>query len=108
MYLQDIDYFFNVFGMDLVRSIIAIFVVIDPIGTIPLFIAITHKKTKKERNDISKTAVITANICDSRYSNFINIWNHYIKLYGRGWNFVVHNISGVANSWILEIWRRSI
>ncbi|HZB16053.1 MAG TPA: MarC family protein, partial [Nitrososphaeraceae archaeon] len=34
--------------------------VIDPIGTIPLFITITHNKTKKERNEISKTAVITA------------------------------------------------
>jgi multiple antibiotic resistance protein len=57
---QDIVYFFDTFGMDLLRSVIALFVVIDPIGTIPLFITITHNKTKKERNEISKTAVITA------------------------------------------------
>jgi multiple antibiotic resistance protein len=60
MIVQDIIYFFNTFGMDLLRSVIALFVVIDPLGTIPLFITITHKKTKKERNEISKTAVITA------------------------------------------------
>jgi multiple antibiotic resistance protein len=60
MLAQDIVYFFNTFGMDLLRSVIALFVVIDPIGTIPLFITITHNKTKKERNEISKTAVITA------------------------------------------------
>ena len=60
MLAQDIVYFFDTFGMDLLRSVIALFVVIDPIGTIPLFITITHNKTKKERNEISKTAVITA------------------------------------------------
>ena len=60
MLAQDIVYFVDTFGMDLLRSVIALFVVIDPIGTIPLFITITHNKTKKERNEISKTAVITA------------------------------------------------
>lgn len=57
--------FFNIvspFGFDLVRSVIALFVVIDPIGTIPLFIATTNKKSKKERNDTANTAVITAGI----------------------------------------------
>ena len=58
--VQDSSYFFNTFGLDLLRSVIALFVVIDPLGTIPLFITITQKKTKKERNEISKTAVITA------------------------------------------------
>jgi len=60
MLAQDIVYFVDIFGMDLLRSVIALFVVIDPIGTIPLFITITHNKTKKERNEISKNAVITA------------------------------------------------
>lgn len=54
--------FFNTFGLDLLRTVIALFVVIDPLGTIPLFISITDKKSKKERNEISKTAVITAGI----------------------------------------------
>ncbi|VFJ13408.1 MarC family protein [Candidatus Nitrosocosmicus franklandus] len=53
---------FNTFGLDLLRSVIALFVVIDPLGTIPLFIAITQKKSKEERNNISRTAVITAGI----------------------------------------------
>lgn len=53
---------FNTFGLDLLRSVIALFVVIDPLGTIPLFIAITYKKSKEERNNISRTAVITAGI----------------------------------------------
>jgi multiple antibiotic resistance protein len=54
--------FLNTFGLDLLRNVIALFVVIDPLGTIPLFIAITDKKSKEERNNISRTAVITAGI----------------------------------------------
>jgi multiple antibiotic resistance protein len=45
---------------DLVKSIIALFVVIDPIGSVPLFIAITQNMEKKERKSISKVAIITA------------------------------------------------
>lgn len=58
--LEGVVSFFNIFGLDLLRSVIALFVLIDPIGTIPLFITITEKKSKKERNEISKTDVITA------------------------------------------------
>jgi len=58
--MDSVIYFLNTFGLDLLRSVIALFVVIDPLGTIPLFITITHKKSKKERNEIAKTAVITA------------------------------------------------
>lgn len=54
--------FLNTFGLDLLRNVNALFVVIDPLGTIPLFIAITDKKSKEERNNISRTAVITAGI----------------------------------------------
>jgi small neutral amino acid transporter SnatA (MarC family) len=35
-------------------------VVIDPIGTIPLFIALTEKMGKDERKAVSKTIIITA------------------------------------------------
>ena len=45
---------------DLVKSIIALFVVIDPIGSVPLFIAITQNMEKTERKSISKVAIITA------------------------------------------------
>jgi len=48
--------------MDLLRSVIALFVIIDPLGTIPIFIAITKNQTKKAKNEISNTAVVTAGI----------------------------------------------
>ncbi len=54
------DLFLNIYGDDLLRSIIALFVVINPIGTIPLFASITQKMQKKERNRVLKTTVITA------------------------------------------------
>ena len=47
---------------DLIRSTIALFVVMDPIGSVPLFIAMTQKMEKKERASVTKTAVITAAI----------------------------------------------
>lgn len=52
--------FLNIFGDDLLRSTIALFVVINPIGIIPLFASITQKMQKKERNRVLKTTVITA------------------------------------------------
>ena len=52
----------DVFVEDLIRSTIALFVVMDPIGSVPLFIAMTQKMEKKERVTVTKTAVITAAI----------------------------------------------
>lgn len=54
--------FLDIFGDDLLKSTIALFVIIDPIGTIPLFAVITEKMQKTERNAVSKTAVITAGL----------------------------------------------
>ena len=45
---------------NLIRSTIALFVVIDPLGNVPLFIAITEKMEKNERRAVSKIAIITA------------------------------------------------
>jgi multiple antibiotic resistance protein len=50
----------NISGIELARSIISLFVIIDPIGTVPLFAAITAKMDHKERKSVSKTAVVTA------------------------------------------------
>lgn len=50
----------DVFVEDLIRSTIALFVVMDPIGCVPLFIAMTQKMETKERVTVTKTAVITA------------------------------------------------
>ncbi len=58
--IQNLFSFLNIFGNDILRSTIALFVVINPIGTIPLFASITQKMQKKERNTVSKTTVITA------------------------------------------------
>jgi multiple antibiotic resistance protein len=48
------------FVENLIRSTIALFVVIDPMGNVPLFIAITEKMEKNERRAVSKIAIITA------------------------------------------------
>ena len=52
----------DTFGDDLLKSTIALFVVIDPIGTIPLFFAITEKMGKGEWKAVSKTTIITAGL----------------------------------------------
>lgn len=58
--LMDLSSYLKVFGDDILRSTIALFVVINPIGNIPLFAAITQKMQKKERNAVLKTTVVTA------------------------------------------------
>ena len=56
----DLFSFLNIFGDDLLRATISLFVVINPIGTIPLFASITQKMQKKEQDKVLKTTVITA------------------------------------------------
>lgn len=50
----------HLFIDNLIKSTIALFVVIDPIGSVPLFIALTEKMRKDERKAVSKTAIVTA------------------------------------------------
>jgi multiple antibiotic resistance protein len=45
---------------ELTKSTIALFVVIDPIGNVPLFIALTSKMDKNQKKKTSKVAIITA------------------------------------------------
>jgi multiple antibiotic resistance protein len=52
----------DTFSDDLLKSVIALFVVIDPIGNIPLFIALTKKMGKGEQKAVSKTTIITAGL----------------------------------------------
>ena len=54
------DNLFSTFLTDLIRSTIALFVVIDPIGSVPIFIALTYKMESGERSSITKTAIITS------------------------------------------------
>ena len=48
--------FFN----EMTKSTIALFVVIDPIGNVPLFIALTSKMDKNQKKKTSKVAIVTA------------------------------------------------
>ena len=50
----------DTFQTDIITSVIALFVVIDPIGNSPLFIAFTKKLEKAEHKTVSKTAILTA------------------------------------------------
>jgi multiple antibiotic resistance protein len=45
--MDSVIFFLNIFGLDLLSSVFALIYVIDPLVTIPLFITITDKKTKK-------------------------------------------------------------
>ena len=54
------DYISSTFLADIVTSTIALFVVIDPIGNVPVFLALTHKMERAERATVTKTAIITA------------------------------------------------
>lgn len=47
---------------DLITSTIALFVVIDPIGVIPLFVSLTRNVSKKERKTVTSNAIITTGI----------------------------------------------
>ena len=59
---QDLLRIPNTFQSDIVTAVIALFVVIDPIGNIPVFIALTNKLEKEEQKTVSKTAILTAGI----------------------------------------------
>ncbi len=54
------DHLSSTFLTDLIRSTIALFVVIDPVGNVPVFIALTQKMEKTERVSVTKTAIITS------------------------------------------------
>jgi multiple antibiotic resistance protein len=55
-----VDHVSSAFLTDLIRSTIALFVVIDPVGSVPVFIALTQKMERTERASVTKTAIITA------------------------------------------------
>jgi multiple antibiotic resistance protein len=54
--------FFNEFGIEVVKAVITLFVVIDPIGIVPLFASYTEKMQTKDRKSVSQTATITAGV----------------------------------------------
>ena len=50
----------NDFVNDLIKSTIALFVVIDPKGSVPLFVALTNKMDKVQRKKASELAIVIA------------------------------------------------
>ena len=60
--IQLMSEFLNEFGNEVVKAVITLFVVIDPIGIIPLFASYTEKMQTKDRKSVSQTATITAGV----------------------------------------------
>jgi len=54
-----VDHLSSTFLTDLIRSKIALFVVIDPVGNVPVFIAPTQKMERIEKASVTKTAIVT-------------------------------------------------
>jgi multiple antibiotic resistance protein len=48
------------FASALLRSTVALLVVVDPLGIVPLYIALTGKMERVQRRAVSKTVIITA------------------------------------------------
>jgi multiple antibiotic resistance protein len=59
---QLISTFLDEYGNEILKAVITLFVVIDPIGIIPLFASFTEKMQSKDRKAISQTATITAGV----------------------------------------------
>ena len=59
---QVISTFLDEYGNEILKAVITLFVVIDPIGIIPLFASFTEKMQSKDRKAISQTATITAGV----------------------------------------------
>jgi uncharacterized membrane protein len=51
--------FLNEFGIDVVKAVITLFVVIDPIGIVPLFASYTERMQTKDRKSVSKQRTIS-------------------------------------------------
>jgi multiple antibiotic resistance protein len=47
------------FGEDLLKSMISLFVVVNPIGKVPLFVTLTERMEKQNKKLVSKNAIIT-------------------------------------------------
>jgi multiple antibiotic resistance protein len=60
--LRVMSEFLNEFGIEVAKAAIALFVVIDPIGIVPLFASYTERMQTQDRRSVSKTATITAGV----------------------------------------------
>jgi multiple antibiotic resistance protein len=60
--LRVMSEFLNEFGIEVVKAVITLFVVIDPIGIVPLFASYTERMQAQDRRSVSKTATITSGV----------------------------------------------
>jgi multiple antibiotic resistance protein len=60
--LRMMSVFLNEFGIEVMKAVITLFVVIDPIGIVPLFASYTERMQTHDRRSVSKTATITAGV----------------------------------------------
>jgi multiple antibiotic resistance protein len=49
----------DTFGEDLLKAVISLFVVVNPLGKVPLFVTLTEKMEKQNKRLVSKNAIIT-------------------------------------------------
>ncbi|HEU4443280.1 MAG TPA: MarC family protein [Nitrososphaeraceae archaeon] len=52
----------DTFGEDLLKAVISLFVVVNPLGKVPLFVTLTEKMEKQNKRLVSKNAIITTAI----------------------------------------------
>ncbi len=73
----------------IISSFIALFIIIDSIGNVPIFLALLEEYTKKERDEIIKKSCIIAMIS---LIGFILIGNRFMEILGV--NFYSFKIAG--------------
>jgi multiple antibiotic resistance protein len=49
----------DTFGEDLLKAVISLFVVVNPLGKVPLFVTLTERMEKQNKKLVSKNAIVT-------------------------------------------------
>jgi multiple antibiotic resistance protein len=49
----------DTFGEDLLKAVISLFVVVNPVGKVPLFVTLTKRMEKQNKRLVSKNAIVT-------------------------------------------------
>ena len=76
--MTELLYVSDTFGYDLAQMVITLFVVMDPIGTIPIIMGLTQKLEPKEKKSLMKNAIITVAIL---LFVFALVGNHLLSLF---------------------------
>ena len=61
---------------EFIKAVITLFIIVDPLGNIPIFIGLTENLSKEERRRVFRVAVVVA-------SALLALWSFYnLKRYG--------------------------